>query len=108
MKNKISNIWIESEQKGPILNGELEINDNSDVIVTMNNGKRFIGTFFTYKNIEYLRQKYEETGECLGGKYFYAADMILIDLINRSEIEKVIFYMIEQNEFESAFRIIDD
>ena len=43
----IDSIWIESEENGPIIGGEKEINDNSDVIVTLKDKSRFVATFFT-------------------------------------------------------------
>ena len=107
MSLKIKDIWIESEEKGPIINGVAEIDDNSDVIVTMENGETFIATFFTYKNIESLRKKNNNTGECLNGKYFWASDLILIDILKRSEIEKVIFHLIETGNFFSVFKLSD-
>jgi hypothetical protein len=106
--NKIKSVWIGTEEKGPIVKGTLENNDNSDVIVTFENGEKYIATFFTYENIEWLRQKNKETGECLGGKYFYAIDLILIDKLNRIEIMYVINHLIDQNEFYDVFDKIDD
>jgi hypothetical protein len=105
---EIKDIWIESENKSTVIDGEIETNDNSDVIVTMTNDKKYIATFFTYKNIEFLRRKNQRTNESLKGKYFYATDMILIERINRTEIMNVIKHQIKIDEFESAFRLISD
>jgi hypothetical protein len=106
--NKIKSVWIGTEEKGPIEDGTLEDNDNSDVMVTFENGEKYIATFFTYENIEWLRQKNKETGECLGGKYFYATDSILIDKLNRIEIMYVINHLINQNEFFDVFDKIEN
>lgn len=106
--NNIKSVWIGSEEKGPILGGKAELNDNSDVIVAFKNGEKYIATFFTYENIEWLRQKNEKTGECLNGKYFFATDLILIDRLNREEILKIINYLINQNEFFTAFEKINE
>lgn len=80
--------------------------DNTDVIVTTDEGEKYVATFFTYKNIERLRKKNKETGECFNGKYFWASDMILIDDCSRENIEKVIAYLIEENEFLEIFNEI--
>jgi hypothetical protein len=70
-------IWIEAEEWSP---GEwAPADDNSDVIVTLQNGQRWAATFFSYENIRSLVEKHRSTGECLGGKYFAATDMILVD-----------------------------
>lgn len=103
----IENIWIESEENGPIIGGNTEINDNSDVIVTLKDKSQFIASFFTYQNISFLVKRYEKSGESLNGKYFFASDMILIKRLNRTEIENVIKDLLIDLSFESVFRKID-
>lgn len=106
--NSIKSIWIDSEEKGPIQGGKAELNDNSDVIVTFENGKKYIATFFTYKNIEWLRKKNKKTGECLSGTYFSATNLMLIDRLNREQILKVINDLINEEEFTTTFKKIND
>jgi len=94
-------IWIEAEQWAP---GEwTPIDDNSDVIVTFENGARWVATFFSYQNILSLANKNRGTGECLDGKYFVATDMILVDEVTRPRIEEVVADMIERDDFETYF-----
>ena len=94
-------IWIEAEQWAP---GKwTPIDDNSDVIVTLENGNSWIATFFSYKNIQSLAQRDRTTGDCLHGNYFWASDMILVDEVSRSRIEEVIEHLIEHSEFERVF-----
>jgi hypothetical protein len=111
LKNEMSNIkniWIGTEEKGVVQGGKSELNDNSDVIVTFENGDKYVATFFTYENIKWLKQKNQETGECLNGKYFFATDLILIDKLNREEVLKVINHLINQDEFFTAFDKINN
>ena len=108
MENRIKDIWIASEVHGPIISGTAETNDNSDVIVTFNDNTRFVASFFTYENIEHLRQKNKRTGECLDGRYFWASDMIIVDRINRKEVEEVIDSLIEDNYFTLVFNKISE
>ncbi len=103
----ITNIWIESEVTSPIVGGEKYVNDNSDVIVTDQNSNKYVATFFTYKNIEFLRAKNERTGECNNGKYFWASDMIIVDKIDRESIEQTINYLIANDEFHLIFSKIN-
>lgn len=56
-------IWIAAEGWAPSAWNPAD--DNSDVIVTFENGTRWYATFFTYQNILSLRDKNRETGECL-------------------------------------------
>lgn len=104
----VIDIWIETEIKEPMLGGELYNNDNTDVIVTLNNGKKYIATFFTYENIEYLRKKNQETGECNSGSYFWASNMIIIDSIDRNTISTTIEDLINKESFYSIFEAIRD
>jgi hypothetical protein len=98
-------IWIEAEQWE---SGELDpLDDNSDVMVTRQDGSRWVATFFTYQYIHSLVESYRKTGECLGGKYFWATDLILIDEISRKSIEAVIQDLMETDDFEKVFRRCD-
>lgn len=100
---KIKQIIIESESKGPIIGGKEFINDNSDIFVELENGEKYVATFFTYENIEWLRIKNQTTGECLNGKYFMASDMLIIERLDRETIETVVEELIGTNEFNSVF-----
>lgn len=102
---EIAEVWIESEHvEGSMLGGKEFTNDNVDVIVTFSNGKRFIGSFFTYDNISTLTEKNRRTGELLNGKYFWASELILIDRVDRQSIEAVIEDLIEEGYFDTAFK----
>ena len=101
MKQSVSQIWIEAEEWA---DGEWNIDDdNSDVIVTLANGEKWIATFFTYKNIMTLKEGHRTTGECLDGIYFWASDMILIDELTRDKIERVVKELIATENFMTAF-----
>ncbi len=100
----IKKIWIEAENWAK---GEWNPkNDNTDVIVTFENGTKYVATFFTYSNIESLTIKNKQTGECMNGKYFWASDMILVDECSRANIELIINDLIKEDEFELVFRRI--
>ena len=101
---KTKQIIIESESKGPIIGGKDFINDNSDIFVELENGEKYVATFFTYENIEWLRNKNQTTGECLNGKYFRATDMLIIERLDRETIESVVEELIRTSEFNSVFR----
>jgi hypothetical protein len=105
MKTEITEIWIESKHtEGPIIGGKEFTDDNVDVIVTFSDGKRFVGSLFTYDNIKTLTEKNRRTGELLSGKYFWASDLILIDRVDRKSIEAVIEDLIKEGYFHTAFR----
>lgn len=66
-----------------------------------------MATFFTYENIEYLRNKNKKTGECNHGKYFWASDMIIIEKTDRLTIEETIDDLVANDEFKEVFREIE-
>ncbi len=107
MERIIKTIWIASESKGPIIGGQLYTDDNSDVIVTFMDGKKYVATFFTYDNVKTLTEKNKTTGELLGGRYFWASDMILVDRIDRGTIEQVINDLIKEKDFDRIFSFIE-
>jgi hypothetical protein len=101
MNTQKYSIWIEAEQWAA---GEWTPNDdNTDVIVTFENGARWAATVFSYQNIFSLANKNRVTGECLDGRYFAATDMILVDEVTRRRIEDVVADMIDRNDFETYF-----
>ncbi|MEK7857336.1 MAG: hypothetical protein AAB288_14695 [Acidobacteriota bacterium] len=100
-KPQIKDIWIEAEQWAE---GEWNLeDDNSDVIVTIENGEKWVASFFTYRNIQTLREKNKASGECMSGAYFWASDMILMDELSRARIEAVVNDLREEGEFENVF-----
>ncbi|WP_445667367.1 hypothetical protein [Paenibacillus sp. FSL H8-0034] len=101
MKEKPYTMWIEAENWA---DGEWDIyDDNTDVIVTFEDGSRWVASFFTYKNIQTLTEKNRRTGECLYGKYFWGSDMLLVDECSRNRIEEVIRDLIKEGDFENIF-----
>lgn len=101
MKDMQYFIWIEAEHWSQ---GEWNIYDgNTDAIVTFEDGSRWVASFFTYKNIQTLAEKNQQTGECLQGKYFWGSDMVLVDECSRNRIEEVIEHLILKGDFQVIF-----
>lgn len=98
-------IWIEAEQWAP---GQwTPADDNSDVVVTFDDGDRWVATFFTYRNIVSLSEKNTGTGENLGGRYLAATDMILVDEVTRPRIEEVVANLLANGGFHLIFSRAD-
>lgn len=95
---EIKEIWIEAEQWE---NGFSDENVNSDVIVTMENGVRWIATFFTICNvIDLMEKSYENSKE----QYFWSSDMIIVPDFDREQVESVIKRMLIEEYFVLAFK----
>ncbi|WP_169083268.1 hypothetical protein [Paenibacillus sp. PL91] len=106
MKSNQYSIWIEAEEWAE---GEWDIHDdNTDIIVTFEDGSRWVASFYTYKNIQTLAEKNRRTGECLHGKYFWGSDMLFVDECSRIRIEEVIEHLIRKGDFELIFGKCDE
>jgi len=81
--------------------------DNVDVEVTFDDGRRFGATFFTLQNIEKLFHKNRTTGECAGGLYLWAANMILVRALSMEVIETTVRDLLQNEEFDAAFARLD-
>jgi len=56
-----------------------------------------------YENVRKLIEKNQQTGESLSGKYFWAADMLLVDEISRERIEELVAYFLVEGDLYSIF-----
>ena len=94
-------IWIEAESWAP---GEWNPRDDvTDVVVTRDDGSRWVASFCAYDHVATLRRNCAESGENLGGKYLWASDLVLVDSTARESVEQVVRDLLESDEFESAF-----
>lgn len=77
--------------------------DNVDVFVYFADGRRYVATFFTLANLQSIMLKHRATGECAGGLYLWASDMIVVERIDRETVERTVADLIQSGEFEKAF-----
>ena len=77
--------------------------DNVDVFVYFADGRKYVATFFTVSNIRSIMRKDQGTGECAGGLYFWASNMIVVERLDRETIERTVADLIQSREFEKAF-----
>lgn len=100
MKRKINNIEILGVVKD-------KLNANHDVIVELSDGKKYMATFFTLINIQYLMTYYKQySGECNKGTFFWASDMCIIEAFEDKLISEAITAMIKDDYFENVFKLI--
>ena len=94
-------VWIEAEHWGP---GVWQPRDDvTDAIVTLADGTRWVATSWAFAHVETLRRNCAASGECLGGKYLWASDLILVDDTSRPSIEAVVRDLLVSGELRSAF-----
>jgi hypothetical protein len=85
------------------------LNDNVDVEVHFDDGRRYGGTLFTLENLHSLMENYRNTGECGGGSYFWASQMVIVPSLAPDALAKAIAALIAEGDLEGAFvRYSDD
>ena len=80
--------------------------DNVDIEIVFNNGKRYSGTVFTLKNIKSLMDKYKRTGEdCCDGLFFGGCqDMLLVERLDIDIIARIVRWAYMKNKMEDIFQ----
>jgi len=105
LKRSIKKIELSKESRKYF---NLPLNDeNTAAIVTINDGSKYIASFFSYHSIERLRIENARSNEYLGGKYFWKKGMLLIDKCSIDNIKIVIEDILEEGNFEEIFSKIN-
>ncbi len=105
-KNSYKKVLTEKGYEIIIITGVDGMNsedDNVDVEVHFDNGEKYASTFFTIQNIKSLFEKNKITGECSGGLYFWASDMIIVEKITEDTICATIKNLIQEDMFRTVF-----
>jgi hypothetical protein len=89
---------------GNVLN---ELDDNVDVEITLENAIVYSATFFTIENIRTLLMRYRQSGECAGGVYMWATDMIIVESLTLENIQAAVQDLIETGGIDHACRRIN-
>jgi|LakMenEpi03Aug12_release.lakeMendotaPanAssembly.Ray.scaffolds.fasta_scaffold3064938_1 hypothetical protein len=76
--------------------------DNIDINVYVNDGKRYSATLFTPKNIAMLLEKYEKSGECARGTFVWAVEMIILKDLSKESILTTVDALLRTGEIEFA------
>lgn len=78
----------------------------TDVIVELSDRKKFIASFFTYKSMEQLKLRHQQTGDFLHGKYFWANNMVLVENCSKENVMGVVQDLIEEGQFKQIFQAL--
>jgi hypothetical protein len=101
----LSNLWLSCEEWTE--SGADPEDEIIDVLATLSDGSRWSATICTYKHVESLRKISLLSGECLSGKYFWAANLILAADTLRPTVEALIADLLATKEFYNAFCRLD-
>lgn len=55
-----------------------ETADQADATITLSDGTRRYATFMTLSVVSKTMDRWQDTGECLSGRYFWCSDLIII------------------------------
>jgi hypothetical protein len=93
-------IWIDAEHWAE---GEWDpANEIVDVTVTLTDGSRWAATACSFKHVQTLTSRWSHSGECLGGGYLWAKNLILVKDTSRASLEETMMDLLKNGEFESA------
>ena len=82
------------------LSGIEDIDDGNIDITIYFKGSRYIGTFFTLKNIDSIMKRHSLSGESASGTYFCAKDMIIVRSLNVDTINQAVEHLIDSGDYE--------
>ena len=74
--------------------------DCVDVVLTLNDGKRYAATFTTLRYLSSLFTKNETTGECCSGTYLCVSHMIIVNRLSIESIERSLLDLFNEGEHE--------
>ena len=79
------------------------IDGNIDVeVVLAGEAERWGTTVYTLANLESLMRKWEQSGECGAGRYFWADPMLIVRRLDADNLVEAIEALLDADEFSSA------
>lgn len=84
------------------------LDTNTDVIVALESGEKYIASFITYRNIESIYQENLSSGDFRNGKYFWKKQMLLIRDCKKDTIKEVVNHLIDEGDFNFIFEKMSD
>lgn len=77
--------------------------ENSDVVVELESGEKYIASFYTYESINEIRKYNIESGENLNGRFFWSKHMLITDSCELENIREIIEYLVNEGDFKYVF-----
>jgi hypothetical protein len=102
MNFKVKRIYLTAESSNK--NNYNPKDGNTDVVVFLENGKKYIASFFAYANINEMRLQHRQNGDFLDGTYFWDKNMVLLEDCSLNIIEPIVKDLIDEGNFQEAFR----
>jgi hypothetical protein len=78
-----------------------------DVEVVAKDGRRFVGTVGTLADVADTMGRWAMTGECLQGRYFWIADLVVVASLDPTTIAAVMDDLDATGELAEALSLVD-
>ncbi|MFF2124477.1 hypothetical protein ACFVW1_03585 [Streptomyces olivochromogenes] len=72
--------------------------------VIFNNGQRWSGTIYTLDVVHRLMDRWQRTGECLGGRFFYIRDGLIVRDRGIPGMVDVVDDLVRSGDYKCVFR----
>lgn len=81
---------------------------NVDVEVRLTDGSRWSATVFTVDEVRRLMEKWAQTGEETGGRYFWCSDGLIVREPGVDSMTQAISRVLDEGDFEQILQRLDD
>lgn len=82
--------------------------DNVDIELVEQSGARWSATVLTLSEIGRLMRSYRETGECLSGRYFRVADLLILATPTLEALTEVVEGLLRDGTYQFELSLLDD
>ena len=86
---------------------DLEVVDNVDVFVDLKDRSRWSAIIITLGQVEAVMARWVESGEALGGRYFWCSDGLIVRDPGISNMTRVLTGLIESDAFTQILHRLD-
>ncbi|MGW5481786.1 hypothetical protein [Streptomyces sp. NPDC004008] len=86
---------------------DVESVDNVDVFVDLKDGSRWSATIITLGQVEVIMARWADSGEALGGRYFWCSDGLIVRDLGISNMTQVLTGLMESGEFTQILHRLD-
>lgn len=79
-----------------------------DVELRSFDGRHFLATFGTLADVGNAMTRWRQTGECLGGRYLFVSDLVIVDTADVATIVAAVDDLLTTRELAAAFEEVKD
>jgi hypothetical protein len=92
----------------PNVDEDLDAVCNVDVEVRLTDGSHWSATVFTVAEVQRLMERWAQTGEVAGGRYFWCSDGLIVREAGVANMTEAISGVLDEGDFEHILQRLDD